>query len=301
MRVAIIGRTGQLAQCLREERPPGAQATYFDRSQIDLADLGRSGDGSGHSGLSGLAAAGPHVVINAAAYTAVDKAEAERQAAFAANSHGPAALASFCASLGVPLIHMSTDYIFDGASPAPYREDDPPSPLGVYGQSKLAGEKAVLAAAPRSLVLRTSWVYSAYGSNFVKTMLRLGRRRSLGVVADQRGCPTSAHDLARAIWGLAPTILSWPEAAPWGVYHFAGEGACTWAEFARAIFAEAIPHSEDRPEIVEITSEDYGAPASRPKNSVLECSKFMRTFGASMRPWPAALSEVVGLILRRQN
>lgn len=302
MRVAVVGRTGQLARCLREEQPPGYEATSFGRNQIDLADLRWAAHGPSCSGLANLAAAEPDLVINAAAYTAVDRAETEQEAAFAANCEGPAALASFCASRDIPLIHISTDYIFDGLKPGPYQEDDRPSPLGVYGKSKLAGERAVLANAPRSLVLRTSWVYSAHGSNFVKTMLKLGReRQSLRIVADQRGCPTSAHDLARAIWRLAPRITSWTGAAPWGVYHYAGDGACTWAEFARAIFAEAAPLLGRRPEIIEITTAEYGAPAPRPRNSVLDCSKFVATFDAPMRPWPAALSEVIDIIRGRQG
>jgi dTDP-4-dehydrorhamnose reductase len=293
MRIAIIGKNGQLARCLAEERPDGVDAIFLSRDQFDLAMPAAA--------MPVLEQVKPDLVINAAAYTAVDKAESEPEAAFAINRDGAAAVAAFCGAHGLPLIHISTDYVFDGGNPAPYREDAPPAPLNVYGASKLAGELAVREAARRVLILRTSWVYSAYGQNFVKTMMRLAEQRGrVRVVADQHGCPTSAHDLARAVWHVARTAAAWPPETPfWGIYHYAGHGATTWAGFAEAIFATTGPGLSRTPAIERITSGEYPTPAARPQNSVLDCSKFQQIFHLAPRPWRQSLSTVMGLLLRR--
>jgi dTDP-4-dehydrorhamnose reductase len=288
MRVVVIGTSGQLARCLAEEQPHHIGAVFLGRDRLDLA---RPGDVS-----PTLAAERPDLIINAAAYTAVDKAETEPDLAFAINRDGPAALAAFCATRGVTLIHISTDYVFDGAKPVPYVEDDAPSPINVYGASKLAGEQAVRRTmAQRSLIVRTSWVYSAYGQNFFKTMFRLaGERDRLRVVDDQRGRPTSAHDLARALWAIALEAAAWTADAPqWGLYHYAGEGTATWADFAEAIFAQARPRLLRTPAIERIASSEYPTPATRPRNSILDCSKFQRVFALPPRPWRQSLSEVI--------
>jgi dTDP-4-dehydrorhamnose reductase len=240
----------------------------------------------------------PALIVNAAGYTAVDRAEAEPQAAFAANSDGPAYLSDAAAAAGSALIHLSTDYVFDGAKTDAYTEDDPVGPLGVYGASKAAGEQAVRERLERHVILRTSWVFGAHGTNFVKTMLRLGRERDhLRVVADQRGCPTGAADIAEAILGIARQLLVEPRPEAWGTYHFAGCGATTWYGFAEAIFERAAPLWGRRPEVVPITTADYPTPARRPACSVLDCARFERTFGLPRRPWTEQLDAVLPSLL----
>jgi dTDP-4-dehydrorhamnose reductase len=288
MRVVVIGGSGQLARCLADERPRQVDAVFVGRDRLDLACSGAVS--------SVLSAERPDLVINAAAYTLVDKAETEPDLAFAVNRDGPAALAAFCAAGDVPFIHVSTDYVFDGAKPGPYAEGDAPSPINVYGASKLAGEQAVLRAMKqRHLIVRTSWIYSAYGHNFVKTMLRLaGERDRLRVVDDQKGRPTSAHDLARALWAVALEVRTWTaDAQHWGLYHYAGEGTVTWADFAEAIFAQARPRLSRTPSVERIASSAYPTPAARPRNSSLECSKFQRVFGLAPQPWRLSLPEVI--------
>jgi dTDP-4-dehydrorhamnose reductase len=291
MRVVVIGKAGQLARCLADERPHDVGAVFLGRDRLDLAHPGAV--------APALDAERPDVVINAAAYTAVDKAETEPDLAFAINRDGPAALAGFCAARGIPLIHVSTDYVFDGTKPGPYVEDDAPSPINVYGASKLAGEQAVQnATALRFLIVRTSWVYSAYGQNFVKTMLRLASDRDrLRVVDDQRGRPTSAHDLARALWAITTQAAAWTTDAPhWGLYHYAGEETATWADFAEAIFAQAGPQLSRTPFVERITSNEYPTPAARPRNSVLECSKFQHIFDLPPRLWRQSLPEAMARV-----
>ncbi len=240
----------------------------------------------------------PELVINAAAYTDVDGAEDAADLAHAVNRDGVAALARGAAGAGAALIHVSTDYVFDGAREGEWVEADPTGPLNVYGASKLAGEQAALAANPRTLVLRTSWVYAPWGRNFVTTMLRLAERERLTIVGDQRGKPTSALSLARAILGLAPGLTEAPEGAPvWGVRHYAGRGATSWAEFAREVFRLAEGRLAARvPEVVDIPTSDYPTRARRPLNSALDCTAFERDFGLATEDWRAALAEVVGRI-----
>jgi dTDP-4-dehydrorhamnose reductase len=234
----------------------------------------------------------PDFIINAAAYTAVDRAESEPDAAWAGNCTGPANLATACDDARVPLVHLSTDYVFDGSKIGAYREDDPVNPLGVYGKSKEAGDRAVRGALSQHVIVRTAWVYSAHGSNFVKTMLRLAAERPvLRVVADQTGSPTSAADIAAAIRTIVQQLAAGNTG--WGTYHFAGGGAVTWHGFAEAIFDLAAQWRGPPPLVEAITTADYPTPARRPANSVLDCSRIGATFGIVPRPWRAALAEVI--------
>jgi dTDP-4-dehydrorhamnose reductase len=240
----------------------------------------------------------PHLVVNAAAWTAVDAAEQEEAAALRANRDGPAALARLCATAGIPLIHISTDYVFDGLKGAPYVETDPTSPTGVYGSSKLAGEQAVLAAWDRAVVLRTSWVYAARGKNFIRTMLGAAMKtRTLKVVADQQGCPTNAGDLADAILAIAARLdAGWqPDYA--GVFHAAGTGSTTWHGFAMAAFAEAARHGRPMPAVTPIATVDWPTPTKRPPDSRLDCSKLGQVFGVQLPAWQPSLALTVDAII----
>ena len=240
----------------------------------------------------------PDVVVNAAAHTDVDKAETEPEGAFAANRDGPGFLAVGCAQLGVPLIHISTDYVFNGEKTGGYRETDPASPLGVYGQSKEAGEHAVREAWGRHIILRTSWVYAAHGGNFVRTMLRVGgERESLRVVADQTGTPTFAGDIADAILSIAANIVG-REQAPWGTYHYTAKGQTTWHGFAEAIFDTAEARLGRRPAIEAIVTSEYPTPAKRPVNSVLDCTKIDASFKPPRRDWREGLADVLDELLQ---
>jgi dTDP-4-dehydrorhamnose reductase len=234
----------------------------------------------------------PNIVINAAAYTAVDRAESEPAAAWDANCAGPAHIAAACRESGIPLIHISTDYVFDGTKIGPYRENDPVSPLGVYGASKEAGERAVRTALREHIILRTAWVYSAHGHNFVKTMLRLADTHAvLRVVADQTGSPTGAAEVAGAIARIAGQVIDGN--AAWGTYHFTGAGAVTWHGFAEAIFEIAREWRGPPPLVEAIATADYPTRARRPANSVLDCSRVAAAFGVEPRSWRAALAEVI--------
>ena len=247
-----------------------------------------------------LQAVAPSLIVNAAAYTAVDKAESDSEAAWRANRDGPALLAGYCRAAGIPLIHISTDYVFDGLKGAPYVEDDATAPDGVYGASKLAGEQAVAASGARALVLRTSWVYAASGRNFVLTMLNAARRTSnLRVVADQHGCPTAADDLAAAILAIAGHIArdGWDES--WaGIYHAAGSGETTWHGLASAVFDAAAPLGLARPEVTAIATADWPTPARRPPDSRLACDKLARVFGLRLPDWRDSVARTVAMAMR---
>lgn len=234
----------------------------------------------------------PFLVINAAAYTAVDKAESDPQTAFAANRDGPAHLARACSKFGSALVHVSTDYVFDGNQSTAYTEDTPVVPLGVYGQSKEAGEQLVRKTLPRSLIIRTSWVFSAHGNNFVKTMLRLGSERDeLRIVNDQHGCPTSAADLAKAIQHAALACLA--DEDYWGTYHYCGAGQTTWYGFAKEIFRVAEKFHLPVPILYSIPTKEFPTPARRPAYSVLDTAKYTTTFGQAPRDWKDCLQEVI--------
>lgn len=240
----------------------------------------------------------PVLVVNAAAYTAVDAAETNEAAAYRANRDGPALLARLCQQTAVPLIHVSTDYVFDGLKGAPYVETDPTAPQGVYGASKLAGEEAVLATCDRAVVLRTSWVYAARGKNFVRTMLDAARKTNrLRVVADQKGCPTAAADLATAILGIVGVI----QAEGWqprfgGVFHAAGTGWTTWHGLAWAVFQEATRHGLAAPEVAAIATADWPTPARRPPDSRLDCGRLAATFGIILPLWRDGLARTIDAI-----
>ena len=240
----------------------------------------------------------PTLVINAAAWTAVDAAMDQPEAAMRANRDGPAHLARLCAAAGIPMVHVSTDYVFDGEKGAPYLETDPTNPIGVYGATKLAGEQAVLAACSRAIVLRTSWVYSATGKNFVKTMLRLAELKDrIGVVADQRGCPTDAHDLAVAIMALADRVGSGWRDDYAGVFHAAGHGETTWHGLASAVFEDAAALGHKVPVVDELTTAQFPTPTKRPADSRLDCTKLERVFGIRQPAWRDSVRRTVTALL----
>jgi dTDP-4-dehydrorhamnose reductase len=242
-----------------------------------------------------FAADPPRLLVNAAAWTAVDAAEASPEAARRANAEGPARLASLCRRHGAQLIHISTDYVFDGAKGAPYVETDPTSPTGVYGATKLEGEHAVLAELPEAVILRTAWVYAESGRNFLRTMLGAARRTDrLRVVADQRGCPSNADDLAQAVLAVAARMAK--GGAYGGIYHCAGSGQTTWHGFAQAIFAAAGPLGWPVPQVDAITTAAWPTPARRPADSRLDCGKLLATFGVQMPDWRPSLNRAVAAI-----
>ncbi len=288
LRLLVTGTQGQVAQSLKRRVPRHEKITVEAVGRPDL-DLERP-----ETVAAALKVLAPDVIVNAAAYTSVDKAEEEPARAFAINRDGAAAVASAAQQSGIPLIHLSTDYVYDGAKPSPYVEGDGTGPLQVYGQSKLAGERAVLAACPAAVILRTSWIYSPFGGNFVKTMLRLGAtRHHLRVVDDQTGNPTSALDLADAILRIAPAIT--PETG--GLYHLAGTGHTNWCGFARHIFAVSARHGGPSPMVEAITSEQYPTPARRPRNSWLSCQAFEGRFGFTLPAWQSSSEAVVAELL----
>jgi dTDP-4-dehydrorhamnose reductase len=237
----------------------------------------------------------PRVVVNAASYTAVDKAESDALRAYAANADGPRNLARACFNAGIPLIHVSTDYVFDGTKAGPYTEDDPTGPLSVYGASKLAGEHAIADSGVRHIILRTAWMYGLHGQNFVKTMLRIGREREvLRVVDDQHGCPTYAGDFADAVITLAKRLVEAPVFDHHlGVFHCSGSGEATWCAFARRIFELAGPRLARIPRVEAISSAEFPTTVRRPSNSVLDCSRLARVHGIALRSWPDALAEML--------
>jgi dTDP-4-dehydrorhamnose reductase len=238
----------------------------------------------------------PNLIINAAAYTAVDAAETDADAAMRANRDGPARLAALCHAGGIRFIHVSTDYVFDGNKGAPYVETDPTSPTGVYGATKLAGEAAVMAALPTAIILRTAWVYAATGKNFVRTMLNAGRRMDrLRVVADQRGCPTTAHDLAVAILQVAAQLLDKPPGAA-GIFHATGSGWTTWHGLAVAIFEESARHGGPTPAVDAIATADWPTPAKRPPDSRLDCTRLETVFGVRLPEWRPSLTRTINEI-----
>jgi dTDP-4-dehydrorhamnose reductase len=291
MKVLVLGTGGQLGfELMRASWPAGITVTGVAYPDFDLT---RDGDVARVIGEHQ-----PDMLVNATAHTAVDKAESEPELAFRLNRDGPADMAAACAARGIPLIHVSTDYVFDGTKPAPYTEDDPVCPIGVYGASKAAGEAAVRAALPRHLIFRTSWVYSAHGANFVKTMLRYGaEREEMRVVADQHGAPTAAADLAAAIVAMAERIQADPGTVAWGTYHLTGGGATTWHGFAERIFQRLEARTGKRPRLTAIATTDYPTPAKRPANSRLDCSRVKERLGISCPPWEESLDRVLDELL----
>jgi dTDP-4-dehydrorhamnose reductase len=290
LRFLVTGQKGQVVSALAERAPPGVEVLTLGRPDLDLGDPASIRDA-----FDGERA---DVVINAAAYTAVDKAESEPELAMRVNGAGAGLVADIARDLGAPIIQLSTDYVFDGSLDRPYREDDATGPLGVYGRSKLAGEEAVATANPRHAILRTAWVYSPFGANFVKTMLRLGETRDeVRVVGDQRGAPTSALDIADAIFIVALKMLAEPGMADYGVFHLTGAGEATWAEFAEAIFSEAQAFGRKPVRVTPITTAQYPTPARRPANSRLDDALLERVYGVRLPPWRDSLKPVVARLL----
>lgn len=273
----VFGKTGQVATELARLAP---DARFLGRADADLTDPAACAAAIRDSGCA--------AVINAAAYTAVDKAESDQDVARAVNALAPAAMAKAAAQAGVPFVQISTDYVFDGSGVSPWQESDPTGPLGVYGATKLEGEQAIAGAGGQWAVLRTSWVFSAHGANFVKTMLRLGAERpELRVVADQHGGPTPARDIAAACLTMAQAMQG--DAALGGIYHFAGAPDTNWSGFAREIMAMAGLSCR----VTDIATADYPTPARRPGNSRLNCDLIARDFCIARPDWRAGLSEVL--------
>ncbi|WP_322894333.1 MULTISPECIES: dTDP-4-dehydrorhamnose reductase [unclassified Yoonia] len=280
IRVLVFGQTGQVATELARQAGDDITLTCLDREQADLTDPDAC--------AAQIAATDADVVINAAAFTAVDRAETEPDLAAVINGAAPGAMATACAARGLPFLHVSTDYVFDGSGTRPWQPDDATGPLGAYGRTKLAGEQAVRAAGGAHVILRTSWVFSSHGSNFVKTMLRLGATRdSLTVVADQIGGPTAAADIAAAL--LVITRAHHAGKGQTGTYHFSGAPDVSWADFAREIFAQSGLACK----VTDIPTSAYPTPAARPANSRMDCTALLRDYGIDRPDWRKSLGSVL--------
>jgi len=289
-RILVVGRTGQLARELaRTALPQGWTLEFAGREVVDLADP--------DAAAAAVRASGADAVINAAAYTAVDRAESEPELAQRVNGDAPGAMAEAAKAMGAPFVHVSTDYVFDGADPGGYAEEDPIAPRSAYGRTKAAGEAAVRGAGGDHLILRTSWVFSPFGANFVKTMLRVGAERDeVRVVDDQHGRPTAAGDIAAALATVLEKTMA--GAAPFGAYHFANAGPTTWRRFAEGVFERAAARGAKTPRVTAITTAEYPTPAARPACSILKTGKLETVFGLAPRGWgealDATLDELVG-------
>ena len=286
MKILVIGSKGQLGQCLNDQLAiTEHDVVYTSRGQIDIAEFEVT--------KAQMLEISPDIVINATAYTAVDKAEEERQAADRINHLAVANISNICVQLDCWLIHVSTDYVFDGNSEVPYKEDNPTNPQGVYGDSKLKGEVAIEASGCKYLIIRTAWVYSEYGNNFLKTMLRLGADRDeLSIVGDQIGCPTYAQDIAKSIVSIL-SCLDLKDSSS-GIYHYCGDEPCSWYDFARAIFLEAEVQGLKTPSYIKsITTADYRTPAIRPAYSVLDCTKVESVFDVTQSNWRDGIKIVI--------
>ncbi|WP_299287719.1 dTDP-4-dehydrorhamnose reductase [uncultured Tateyamaria sp.] len=280
MHILVFGHSGQVATELRALGGNGVQITALDRNRADLCDPTAC--------ARAIADHAPDAVVNAAAYTAVDQAEEDEATAHLVNAKAPAAMAQACAALDIPFVTLSTDYVFSGAGSRPWQPDDPTEPQGAYGRTKRDGEEGVIKAGGRYAILRTSWVVSAHGTNFVKTMLRLGAERdALSIVADQVGGPTPARDIAAACIEVAQTLRA--DAGNTGIYHFAGYPDTSWADFARAIFDAAGLSCT----VGDIPSSAYPTPATRPLNSRMDCSTLKQTFGIARPDWRQSLTHIL--------
>ncbi|MEN5149861.1 dTDP-4-dehydrorhamnose reductase [Pseudomonas orientalis] len=283
LKILITGQHGQVSQALQQRLQGLGELVVLGRDQLDLANAEQI--------RQQVRAHRPDLVINAAAHTAVDQAESEPDAAFAINAIAPGILAEEAKALGIPLIHYSTDYVFDGSKPAPYTENDTPNPLGVYGQSKLAGEQAIAAVGGKYLILRTSWVYSSHGKNFLLTMQRLLQEKpQMRIVADQIGAPTWAGTIADSTRAL---IERWQagDAGEWGAYHLTAQGETSWFGFAEAIGEQLRAEGKPCAELEAIPSSAYPTPARRPLNSRLDCSRLQQHWHVSQPQWQDALHE----------
>jgi len=291
MRIVVTGKEGQIARSLAALGPQmDVEIVTAGRPELDLVVPG--------SIMPALTAVRPDAIVSAAAYTMVDKAETERDLTFAVNGLGAGAVAEAAARLGVPLLHLSTDYVFNGRKPSAYVETDPVGPICVYGASKLDGEHRAVAAASNLAIFRTAWVYSPYGVNFLKTMLRLGETRDkLPVVADQQGCPTSAEDIARALILAARRMVDDRDGRYRGIFHLTGAGEASWAEFAHEIFCAAEAYGRNPVEVVPITSDQYPSPVKRPANSRLSSDKLTHVYGITLPDWRTSTRKVVETLL----
>jgi dTDP-4-dehydrorhamnose reductase len=289
VKVLVTGREGQLARGLVETAGAGVEVVAIGRPELDVADE--------KSVAAAVARERPDIVVNAAAYTAVDKAETEPAVAHAVNALGAQHVATTCAANAIPIIHISTDYVFDGTKDGPYVEDDPTAPINVYGRTKLEGEQRIAKACERHLILRTAWVHSPWGVNFVKTMLRLATTRpNIGVVDDQKGSPTYAPHLAAIVLAIASRVARNPAGVRWGVYHAVGGGETTWFGFAREIFRHAAEQGLPAAEVAAIATAAYPTPARRPANSRLNCDRLRRLLGAELPDWRVGAQDCVARI-----
>ncbi|WP_052365214.1 dTDP-4-dehydrorhamnose reductase [Halotalea alkalilenta] len=287
MKVLVTGAQGQVGKELIKAVPIGWSVIGLGSSQLDITQPAAV--------ANAVAEFQPELIVNAAAYTAVDKAESDVDRAYEVNRDGPANLGKAAAVFGIPVLHISTDYVFNGTLDRPYREEDSVGPTGIYGESKLAGEQYLLESNSSSFILRTSWVFSEHGNNFVKTMLKLGvERNELGVVADQRGAPTSAASIAAVLWKIAERI-SRQETVPWGIYHFSNTPYCTWFDFANEIFDEAVRLNllDKKPIINALSTADYPTPARRPAFSMLDNRKLLELLPDSNVDYREELSKVI--------
>ena len=295
VRVLVTGREGQVAQSLADSTTAhaGIELTFAGRPQLDLLEP--------ETVRASILAARPDVVVSAAAYTAVDQAEDEPERAFAINAAGARAVAQAAAEADAAVIHLSTDYVFSGDGEGDYAETDATDPRNVYGLSKLEGEIAVAQANPRHVILRTAWIYSPFGKNFVKTMLALARECDrVRVVADQWGNPTSAADIAEGVLRIAGTIAAdgkFGQAGRYGIFHLAGQGAASWADLARHVFAQSAGLGGPSADVEEIATADYPTRARRPRNSRLSCRKLLDVYGWRPPPWQESCSAVVARLV----
>lgn len=292
VKVLITGAAGQVGSELVKLAPVGFEVVGYKSNELDITNAQQV--------QQIVAEQAPAIIINAAAYTAVDKAESEAERAYAVNETGVNNLAQAALALNIPVFHISTDYVFDGTATEPYKETDPVGPTDVYGASKLAGEQALANSGVKHIILRTSWVFGAEGNNFVKTMLRLGKERdTLGVVADQHGCPTSAASIANVLWQLAQKYTEEGELS-WGIYHFSNAPATTWYGFACEIFKQAVAAGvlEKAPVVNPIKTSDYPTPAKRPHYSVMDNSKVKKIFGSVIPCWENTLKQCLGDFIR---
>ena len=288
MKILVTGANGQIGHCLQQQLGQKNWAfSAFTRAELDITDP--------QAVNQIVQRLRPDIIINAAAYTAVDKAEQEQALAYAVNRDGPANLARAANDVNAAIFHISTDYVFSGDATGAYTEDAPTNPQGVYGQSKLAGELAVAAANDKHIILRTAWVFGEHGNNFVKTMVRLGKiKEVLNIVADQEGSPTYADDIAKVLLAVAQHY-SEGKPTPWGTYHYSGQPYVSWYGFAREIFTEveqAGLYVKPVPQLNAITTAEYPTPAKRPANSKLDCKKIEQAFGVAPSDWRSALKNI---------
>ncbi len=296
MRILVTGKDGQVDTSLQQlgDATPGVEVVRIGLPEIDLSRP--------ETLEVPVREARPDVIISSAAYTAVDKAESERGLAEAINADGPGELARLAAELDIPLLHLSTDYVFAGDKDGPYIETDTPGPVSAYGLTKLSGEMAIETTNANHVILRTAWVYSPFGNNFVKTMLRLGETRDeMNVVADQHGCPTYAPEIARALLAIAQRVVADRDPALRGIFHLTGQGETTWAGFAEAIFVGAQARGRNPVKVNEIPTSAYPTPAKRPANSRLSGEKLFEIYGLKLDPWQVSLDDCLDRLVGRQG